>query len=795
MPTRAIRAQPSTHSIQRKEAVDVSDTSLIEGCKALAPEAELVADGAFQNSRHAGGGFVKRVCRLACVVGVLGVSLVCFIGEAAPAVRATPNATAPVKVIRGWVQLSAFAPVRGARVTLETVAGKPIATFDQDALPITNKAGAFSLRAVALPKRFVVVAHGGKAAGTSMSAPLRAKVFGHHPLDLVRVNVLTTVAAKRQARHPYEPYNATVARVRQLLSIPSWHTVDRDASASPEFFDGVRFATYARAHGGMTAFLARLQRELESARPAARDFHGRRPALTHNRALAGVSRSMEDDDLSTFVLGALAKGVIGGIGNNLFGSILKQIGLTSDPDAAVMAQLSGIQTDLKNIAAQLVTLQSSFNTDFDALSSQVSQASYNTVAGTLNPYKTLIDTAIGNIKYIADTPTDSTNAGTANKTLQAIRNNLAPFASAYNTALTPGAPGTSNLLTLAQQNFYASAKLNQPLIGGSGLSQQAQDVYEYYAAYEAQLVELLVESDNAANASSNSIMSLDIVPALGAPATASSAATLGYLDNWQAELLPPLPPYVFADLRTGRIWSILNASTTDCSLSLSSLGGMWTAGNVGLHSPDPGSPITCTFPVGGYSMPAMADLLALTAGWNATPAKDGSHPSDVLAWLTTQTGPTGMPTYIGTVQPAAGFLQGPYVRSGSNGTPWAFWSSTCSYDGNTYVLNGGVSTGYGLQYFAGGGFTSCQILDLATGATTVECVADSIAGNYLGCEAPLFASTNYSGPITQHACAPCGLFNYGDFVLASGTQLDYFHPNLVLGWRTPNAGEQYWTAP
>jgi hypothetical protein len=715
---------------------------------------------------------VKRVCRLACLVGALGVSLVCFIGEAAPAVRATPSATAPVKAIRGWVRLSAFTPVRGARVTLETIAGKPIATLDQDAQPITNKAGAFSLRASALPKRFVVVAHGGRAAGTSMTTSLRAKVFGHHPLDLVRLNLLTTVAATRQMRHPYEPYNATVSRVRQLLSIPTWHTVDRDASASPEYFDGVRFAAYARAHGGMTTSLARLQRELESAHPSARDFHGKRPALTHKRALAGISRSMDEDDLATFVLGSLAKGIIGGIGNNLFGSILKQIGLTSDPNAAIMAQLSGITSQLNTISAQLVTLQGALSSDINALNSQVSQASYTSVANDLNPYRTLIDTAIGNLSYFAANPTDTSNPIKANQTLQSIGTNLAPFASAYNTALTPGAPGTGNLLTLAQQNFYASAKINQPLVGGTGLSQLAQDVYEYYAVYEAQLVELLVEHDNAANVSANAIQTLDIAPAQA------------YLAAWQAELLPPLPPLIFADLRTGRIWSMLSGAIL-CPRP-GKFDATWSAADVGFHAPDPGSPINCTFPLAGYSLPTMADLLALTAGWN-TPAANGSPPSDVIAWLTNETGPGAMPNYGGPVPPASNSLQGPFGRAGSNGTLWSLWSSDCSYDGNGYIFNAVI--------FGAGRFTSCQILDLATGTTTVECIADFEDTGLGGCETPLDATNTYNGPITGHNCAPCGLYDYGHRVLSSGAQLDYFHPNLLLGWRMPSSTEQYWTAP
>jgi hypothetical protein len=221
----------------------------------------------------------------------------------------------------------------------------------------------------------------------------------------------------------------------------------------------------------------------------------------------------------------------------------------------------------------------------------------------------------------------------------------------------------------------------------------------------------------------------------------------------------------------------------------------WYAADVGFHSPDPGSPINCTFPLAGYSLPTMADLLALTAGWN-TPAANGSPPSDVIAWLTNETGPGAMPNYGGPVPPASNFLQGPFGRAGSNGTLWALWSSDCSYDGNLYIFNGPVGYGSSVYYGAAGRFTSCQILDLATGTTTVECIADfeDVTGQ-LGCETPLSSVNTYNGPITGHNCAPCGLYYYGQYVLGSGAQLDYFHPNLLLGWRMPNAGEQYWTAP
>jgi hypothetical protein len=148
------------------------------------------------------------------------------------------------------------------------------------------------------------------------------------------------------------------------------------------------------------------------------------------------------------------------------------------------------------------------------------------------------------------------------------------------------------------------------------------------------------------------------------------------------------------------------------------------------------------------------------------------------------------------VPPASNFLQGPFGRAGSNGTPWALWSSDCSYDGNEYLFNIGIDLGGSpVRYFYAGRFTSCQILDLATGTTTVECIADfeDVTGQG-GCETPLISINAYSGPITGHNCAPCGP-DYGQLVLASGAQLDYFHPNLLLGWRMLNAGEQYWTAP
>jgi hypothetical protein len=740
---------------------------------------------------------------LACMFVVVSTCAATHASAAGTAVSQTTTVKTATWV-RGWVRLSALTPVRGARVRLETANGKPIA----GSVPVvTNAQGGFVMPVSSVPKRFVVVARGGRAAGKPTPTTLRELALKFRPdHDLIEANLLTTILAQRQAVQPYEPFAASVARVHRLFSIPAGHTIEHDASASAEYFDGLRFIAFARAHGGVASYLAQIQHQLENRHSTRLDFGGKRPRLPGGlRQVASATRTA---DASTYILTQLANGVVSNVGARLFGAVLSQLG-TGDAPTVTAAQIQALSDQLKTIMGQLSTI----NTDMSSLKNLITQANYNNLTGQLNDETSEIDGIMTSIQSIVDNPGPAAwaaNEKVAGIELKAINNDLYPKPGLLNSYLGTGSGGAvaTPLLTVAQQYFFANLEATHPLVSGGMLSEPAQQVYEFYAMHEAELANLLVEADTANDFTSQRLTSSDITPAQS------------YVANWAPQVVGPIPAFQFADLRTGRLWSVATALLNwdpNCPGEFTS--GFASASQVGMHAPEPDSPIVCSFPIAGFGLPSIGDLTALTAGWNAPivaapataqgspagavvkngPVAAGGIAPDVGSWLVANVGTYAAGTAASTIPPAGNYTAGPFGLSGSAGTPYTFWTNSCAFDNTIY--NAAVEPGYVYQV---GDLTSCQLLDLATGTVTTECVADEETYNggiTGGCDLVLSSylgdqdSGRYNGPIAQYYCGlfcgPLAGWTTATLTTGLGSHFDYYHSNLAIGWTTSPAGE-YW---
>lgn len=730
-----------------------------------------------------------RFRRLFFLTSSFALFVVCLAGGASArhgSQAATPQKQTGAAVL-GWARLSARTPLRGAHVTLETLSGKPIASSDSlgRRFATTNASGGFDVHAVRLPSRFVVVATGGVAAGKKLKTPLRAVVARRAVHQLVHINLLTTLAAARDRRHPFESSAATAARIQRLLAVPGWHTIDRDVSFSPQYFDGIHFASYARAHGGLGRYMTRLRNELELRHPPTHHFAGTAPTLPQH-SLRGVAGATQAADAGSFILEGLAKGALGGIGNDLFGDVLVQVGLASS------ASLSGLSGQLKDVRAQLGTIETSIITLQGAVQTEtklIASAEYTSLAANLNIPRGQIDTAFDALLWIADNKLTSSAADVNSKVgvVEAESAVLRADPNVLDDSIGTGAPAAGNILTSAQQMFYENLKSTSPLVSGDALSSLAVAVESYYSGYEGELATLLVEGDNVQGLSS-SLINADI------------ANSQGHLAAWQSEIVSDPPPLTFVDLRTGLMWSFGN---TNCAVGG---GALWSATAAGFNAPDPFTPLSCGGPnplygdFGGsdlsfsYEPPSIEQLQSLVAGWNNT----SPAPTNVLTWFASTVGPgVGMPYYGSSL--SLPFTQGPYGgRSGSYGSVWNLWTNSCTYDNETYTFNGVASSLDDWSSSRAGQFTYCALLSLTDGSTVNECVADrenNNAGD--GCETaldPTWPGYDYDGAMTMHPCAPCGPLPDGT-TLSSGFQLDYFHPNMMLAERTPVSPEQYWISP
>lgn len=491
----------------------------------------------------------RAVLSRGCVIGLSALVLACA-GLAAPAAASAASQIVPV-----WALLDGGLPVSNARVSVVATTDDPAHVGDRRPLrqkngarvEQTNAAGVAMLKFAQLPKRFTVVVRGGAADGRRLPGALYAEVTTYGAgTDVIEVNPVTTLTAF--ARTAGSGMGAAEARreVKQLLAIPAWHNTTSDLRNSDDWFDGDAYLGAARRRGSVLALDRVLLRELRDGDDDTRRF--REPRAEMSSPLDWLSLISSPEKLFPKVLGVLVEGAAGAIkeraADGALGwltSIAAQLGLVeTEPD-----QLSEIQSALDAMGQQLTRLEG----QVEALYTAIAQAELSQLAHQTDTTLGQIDHAQSQLMLLANmTPTDPTGRKFAQTIDDYIGAKLLDAPAILTRNLAPGIPLADNVLKATSKAVAAGT----PKLFGARKYAQVKSVYDYFAAYQAQLAVLLT---NYWHSRADTYSQETIKRELAQLQSNVSVAQ-------RASLKPPPPQGSWLDTGTGLMWTFTDTPIT-----------------------------------------------------------------------------------------------------------------------------------------------------------------------------------------------------------------------------------------
>lgn len=276
-------------------------------------------------------------------VAALAALLLLSLPSAASAAKADP-----VRHVAGWALLGPDQRVRGGLVEVWAMDGRSILRGRADR---TSGTGTFDVAVRRLPRRYVVSVRGGRVGKWKMRGVMGVVVRRDESREKLHVTPLTTVIAARVGLH------RSIARaereIRTLFRLPRWHDLYGDVRIDASAFDGGRFVRAAHRRGGLDRYVARLGRLVGKRRVS---FRGARAV----RAQASLSLDPAE----------IAKSIAGSAGEWALGEFLSVIGFKKDPTAEALKR---IQQQLERISAELIEIRRSI----DGLERQLAKANYN----------------------------------------------------------------------------------------------------------------------------------------------------------------------------------------------------------------------------------------------------------------------------------------------------------------------------------------------------------------------------------------------------------------------------------
>jgi hypothetical protein len=545
---------------------------------------------------------------------------------AAAAVKTKPQTVA------GWAFLDSSLPLVGASISIRTSTGGTVPLLPHG-LRKTGTSGAFLVAVRTRPRRFTVVASGGRVGGKRFRGTLRLQVRNLSPAATVYVNPASTLVEAYLASHPARSLGTASSFVKSFLAVPPDDTLTFDLRYSSVRFDGSRFLREAK--GRVNPFLQRLARELN---------RGKR----HPFAGADAPRGLGVDLFSWFGK-SLAAGAVGYVGKLGMGWILSQFGV----DSGVDDQMDRVSSQLDEINRQLTVL----GRQVDQLVVQTDRQYLATLAKDLDDARSDVASHMSDLQWVADMsqevprPTDEEIEAQACIKLAGLK------------AIATGGTSFGYVQVKINGSFFPQGTLSESMTQAgawvirdkyrwwtTGSTAELERLLSYWGAIQASWLSLKLEWEHA-------------VAPCSATATAATCEALRWASTFlsdtaaQRETMPtPVAKGTWIDRPANLMWAPTNAYNSythpppatydDTFLSHNTL-AHWAPGicvnyaiticaieGVGRAAEQYGS-------FNDWRVPSDAQMAALIDGWGASypspaaylSADPPSHPGASAAWL------------------------------------------------------------------------------------------------------------------------------------------------------------------
>ena len=373
-------------------------------------------------------------------------------------------------IVQGWV--SAQGPISGARLVVSNAAGDQIYRTDE---PATGDFGSFLIAVKDFPADFRVSTEGGSLDGEASPCELKADFRNFDPeTGIIYINIVTTMVSAYLDEHPDKTLDEATMIVKNFLEIPADVDIGSGLNASMQYFSHHMFIAAAASHGGVNQYIDQLVAQMGSVTGATHPFSGGTP----NSLGGGLAASLATE---------LAKGALSYAGGKVFGWGLSKIGLEL-PDATLEA-FSLMQEQLVQVSQQLDALDTKLTKIYNELSTEIKQNNYDIRVGQMG-------TLISNINSIRKQLTIFVSRPPANKALletkrraiiNLIESKLLGNESIMHDQLS-GLGGQTPLLKIWSQ----VVKSKHRFLSATD-SATIKDQYDYFAALQEWMLELLVE--------------------------------------------------------------------------------------------------------------------------------------------------------------------------------------------------------------------------------------------------------------------------------------------------------------
>ena len=504
------------------------------------------------------------------------------------------------QIVPVWAYLNGAVPVVGAQTRI-VARGRAVRQSDGRFSARTNQQGVVLLAFAHVPRRFTVIASGGRAGGRQVKGSQRSSVAGYRAAGVVVVNPLTTVLARLRHERPQLTPGRSALIVKRYFRIPAWADMTEDLRTSHGWFDAGAYLRQAQ-RSGSTNRLTRLVvwRMLHGFRRTpyiAVPVRGRTAEVTARTAGLGAVAAQRVSKVFKNLLGTAVEihkqELVGGALGGLL-QLVKAVGL----DLSTKSELDGVREQLDAIGTQLTELKGQVAEVSKALerinASQLLHQSDDIIGK--------IDTAQTDLTVLANSsPPDPTRKDYAEEIakqknyaediIKFIGSNLRDAPARLDLQLSPR-------LAIGDDVFKAASR---SLATGNQFfdqrdSQEVQAVYDYFATSQAQLAILLANYYNASHYSVKA--SQELISRLHSNVTKQTKS-----------LKPEVPAGTFIDTRTPSfMWAMSPQTVTALNLVERDMQTSTTISVAGFHN---------------YQMPSFPDFRNLL--------KDST--GDPRAWL------------------------------------------------------------------------------------------------------------------------------------------------------------------
>lgn len=508
---------------------------------------------------------------------------------AAAAVGASTTRAAEPTLLAVWAPPDGATALSGAHVRV-LQNGRALRPGNGAGAQPTSTAGTVLLSFGRLPRQFTVEVKPRQ----SLGGTFRAIVQNYTTGSVVFVNPVTTLVADVYAAQRQRGHAVSLARARRevygTLGIPSWESQE-DLRFTPATFDGGAYLMAARRAGGVAALDRRVVRDILN---EDRDRHRFHAAVASAAVIPAVVTSIFTGlakSAGETLLGALKHKAA----SSLIGWVLAAFGLNEESGGLTVEDLEPIKQQLNALAQQLTQTQG-----------QIERAGFATLVHQTDQTIGQITYAMDQLNFLATTRADDpTKVAFTQRIIDYIGSHLLDAPQILNQHLTSPLSVSDNLIKSASRVVATRDKFFD-----RHSSDEVQSVYDYFAAYQAELAVLLTEYYHT-------------LPNIYLPTTikANLDAVERHVTNQASSLKPPVPDGVVLDTKSGLMWPQrmdgsaralsdlarirFSSRCEDCGFEL--LGSATSTSLAGL-------------PFHNWSLPDLSEYNGLVSGWSGDTA-------------------------------------------------------------------------------------------------------------------------------------------------------------------------------